>query len=289
MQRIGLVVHPSRPIERPLDALRGWASTRGVDVVQLRVPSVTDRTVATYGEVANCDLVVAIGGDGTVLASLRAAAPTGTPVLGVSCGSLGALTAVGPGEAVDAVERYVAGTWIRRPLPALTVAVDGVDERIWAINDVVLVRQAAQLMVDVSVDDELYARMAGDGVIVSTPLGSSAYAMAAGGPLLVEGTEALVITPLVIHGGSMPPLVVRASSTVVLDAHPNWGGMEVEVDGQHSDVTGSHFVVRLVPAMATLVVLSDPGVGLTPLRSRGLIADSPRVKARDARDHPASG
>jgi hypothetical protein len=105
----------------------------------------------------------------------------------------------------------------------------------------------------------------------------------------VEGTEALVVTPLVIHGGSMPPLVVRASSSVVLDAHPNWGGMEVEVDGRHSDVTGSRFVVRLVPAMATLVVLSDPGVGLAPLRSRGLIADSPRVKARDAREPPATG
>jgi NAD+ kinase len=284
MQRIGLVVHPSRPIERPLEALHGWADARGVDVVQLRVPSVTERVVAPYGEVATCDLVVAIGGDGTVLAALRASAPAGTPVLGISCGSLGALTAVGPGESVAALERYADGTWVRRPLPALVATVDGADDRVWAINDIVLVRQAAQLMVDVTIEGELYARMAGDGVIVSTPLGSSAYAMAAGGPLLVEGTEALVVTPLVIHGGSIPPLVVRGSSSVVLDAHPNWGGMELEVDGQHSEVTGSRFVVRLAPAMATLVVMSDPGVGLAPLRSRGLIADSPRVKARDARD-----
>src|SRR4051794_14505006 len=138
MQRIGLVVHPSRPIERPLEGLLGWADAGGVDVMQLRVPSLTDRTVAPHGEVATCDLVVAIGGDGTVLAALRASAPKGTPVLGVSCGSLGALTAVGPGEAVDALETYAAGTWVKRPLPALSASVDGVDDQIWAINDLVL-------------------------------------------------------------------------------------------------------------------------------------------------------
>src|SRR4051812_47951848 len=142
MQRIGLVVHPSRPIERPLEALRGWAATREVDVVQLRVPSVTDRTVAAFGEVAACDLVVAIGGDGTVLASLRAAAPTGTPVLGVSCGSLGALTAVGPGAAVGALETYAAGTRVKRALPAPTGSRRGGGDPTLAVQDTAPVRPA---------------------------------------------------------------------------------------------------------------------------------------------------
>ena len=286
MRRIGLVVHPSRPIERPLATLREWAAGHSLEVVQLRALQ-TDRVVAPFGEVEACDLVVAIGGDGTVLAALRASAPTSTPVLGVSCGSLGALTAVLPGEVAQALDRFRDGTWTRRPLPALEAAIDGVPGGAWAINDIVLVRQAAQLIVDVWVDDELYARVAGDGVVVSTPLGSSAYAMAAGGPLLVEGTAAFLVTPLVIHGGSVPPLVVRAESVVTLEAHPGWGGMEVEVDGQHTELTGTRFTLRLAEARATLVVVSDPGLGLAPLRSRGLIADSPRVRAREARDRTA--
>ena len=81
----------------------------------------------------------------------------------------------------------------------------------WAINDFVVVRRrAGQVIVDVSVDDELYARLAGDGLIVASPLGSSAYSMAAGGPVLASGTPAIVCTPLAMHGGNAPPLVVPA-------------------------------------------------------------------------------
>jgi NAD+ kinase len=280
MKRIGLVVHPSREITGPLSTLEEWAARRGIDVVQLQTG--TARVVAPFGEVDQDDLVVAIGGDGTVLAALRAAAPTSTPVLGVACGSLGALTAVTGAALADALDRFAAGSWSRRDLRALETRVDGRPVA-WAINDLVLVRRAAQLIVDVTVDGELYARMAGDGVIVATPLGSSAYSMAAGGPVLVEGTNAFVVTPLAIHGGSAPPLVVREGSELVLDAHPGYGGFGVEVDGQAQSLDATRFTVTLADAKATLVVVEDPGLGLTMLRHRGLITDSPRVLARDGR------
>jgi NAD+ kinase len=281
MQRIGLVVHPSREIGQPLRTLEEWAARRGIEVVQLRARN-TSRVVAPPGEVAACDLVIAIGGDGTVLTALRAAASTATPVLGVACGSLGALSAVTAPALEDALEQFAAGSWSRRDLRALNVIVDG-EPAAWALNDLVLVRRTGQLIVDVAVDGELYARLAGDGVVVATPLGSSAYSMAAGGPILAEGTNAFVVTPLVIHGGCAPPLVVRGGSEVVLDARPGYGGFDVEVDGQAQTIAGSRFAVQLAEASATLVVLSDPGLGLTALRGRGLIADSPRVLARDDR------
>jgi NAD+ kinase len=168
-------------------------------------------------------------------------------------------------------------------LPALETMVDG-EKVAWSINDFVLVRRSmGQLIVDVTVGDELYARLAGDGVIVSTALGSSAYSMAAGGPILVDETDACLVTPLVIHGGSAPPLVVRAGVDVTLDARPGYGGFDVEVDGHAHDVDGARFVLRLVEARAILVSLGDPGLGLTALRRRGLITDSPRVLARDER------
>jgi NAD+ kinase len=282
VKRIGLVVHPSRKIGEPLDVLREWAAERGVEVVQLAARD-SKRSVAPIGEVAACDLVAAIGGDGTVLTALRAAAPQGTPVLGVACGSLGALSAVTASVLAEALTAVEAGSWSRRSLPALEVFVDG-EKVAWAINDFVLVRRnLGQLLVDVTVGDELYARMAGDGVIVASALGSSAYSMAAGGPIVVAGTDAFLVTPLLIHGGSVPPLVVRSGVEVTLDARPGFGGFDIEVDGHIQEIDGEHFVVRLAQSMATLVSIGDPGLGLTALRHRGLITDSPRVLARDER------
>jgi NAD+ kinase len=183
----------------------------------------------------------------------------------------------------DALDRFEAGSWSRRELPALETSADG-QKVAWSINDFVLVRRnMGQLIVDVTVGDELYARMAGDGVIVATALGSSAYSMAAGGPILVDGTGALLVTPLVIHGGSAPPLIVRAGVDVTLEAHPGYGGFDIEVDGHLQDIDAVRFVVRLVEARATLVSLGDPGLGLNALRRRGLITDSPRVLARGER------
>jgi NAD+ kinase len=282
VKRIGLVVHPSREIGLPLGTLTGWAAERDIEVVQLRARD-SARVVAPFGEVSACDLVVAIGGDGTVLTALRAASDHATPVLGIACGSLGALSAVMASDTATALDRFEAGSWSPRRLPALE-AFAGDSKVAWSINDFVLVRRGVgQLIVEVTVGDELYVRMAGDGVVVATPLGSSAYSMGAGGSLLVHGTQAFLVTPLVMHGGSAPPLVVRAGVDVTLEARPGYGGFDVEVDGHEQDVDARRFVLRLAEERATLVSLGDPGLGLSALRRRGVITDSPRVLARDKR------
>jgi len=288
VHRLGLVVHPKRPIDRPLEVLREWSSEHDVEMVQLEAGN-HDREVAPFGEVDGCDLVAAIGGDGTVLTALRAASVHDTPVLGVACGSLGALAAVTAKELSDALDDYDAGSWRRRPIPALEVTVDG-ERAAWALNDFVAVRRAGQqLACEITVGEELYARTAGDGVIVATALGSSAYSLAAGGPLLVLSAESIVVTPLANHGGSVPPLVVPPGIDLRIDAYPGFGGFDVEIDGQTSDIQGKRFELRLEPDRATLVGVGEPGLGLTPLRRRGLIADSPRMVARGARARDDGG
>src|SRR5262245_20204634 len=120
-------------------ALTGWAAAHGVDVVQLAVEGARHRELAAPGELEADDLVVALGGDGTVLSALRAAAPHDAPVLGVACGSLGALTATSAGDVAAALERVFVGAWSPRTMPALRVhAGDGPHE--WAANDFVVVR-----------------------------------------------------------------------------------------------------------------------------------------------------
>jgi NAD+ kinase len=283
LRRVALVVHPARPVDGALETLTRCAAAHGVDVVQLAVDGDRHRDVAPLGTVEDGDLVVAVGGDGTVLAALRAAAAKGAPVLGVACGSLGALTAVAAEQLADKLGRVWDGEWTARSLPALSIrSADGRQE--WAANDFVVVRRGAgQLVADVAVDDELYARVAGDGVVVATALGSSAYSMAAGGPVLAAGTAAFVVTPLAMHGGSAPPLVVPGDAVVSVEVRPGFAGFDVEIDGRQRVGEARRFELALHPDKLTLVTFGTAGRGLSGLRERRLITDSPRVLARDDR------
>jgi NAD+ kinase len=283
--RLALVVHPTRAIDGALGTLRGWGSEHGVDVVQLEVEGNKHREVAPIAALQDGDLVVAVGGDGTVLSALRASAKAGAPVLGIACGSLGALSAIGADELPGALERVRAGDWTHRSLPALSVRGAGPPED-WAANDVVVVRRGpGQLVAEIAVDGESYARLAGDGVVVATPLGSSAYSMAAGGPVLASDTDAFVCTPLAMHGGNAPPLVVPGDAALTVEVQPSYVGFDVDVDGHRRTFAEERrFEFALHRDKLTLVRFDPPGRGLTGLRRRKLILDSPRVLARDARE-----
>jgi NAD+ kinase len=278
MERVGVLVHPTRPVQDAVEIVRCWTEDRGLRLVQ--IPAGEQPPVAPAGEVSACDLVVALGGDGTMLKALHAAARTGTPVLSVACGSLGVLTTVPESELRAALVRFAAGDWQARHVPALDVGAGGAHVA-WAINDLVLARRGGtQLVVEVWVDGELYVRMAGDGIVVATPVGSSAYSMAAGGSLLAAGTNAFVCTPLAMHGGCAPPLVVSDDQEVTIEIHPGHGGFDLEVDGFGVETEAHRFSVSSERAYATLVVLTGSRSGLPWLRERGLISDSPRVVAR---------
>jgi NAD+ kinase len=281
--RVALVVHPTREIAGALGTMERWAGEHGLDIVQIAALGASDREVARRGELATTDLVVALGGDGTVLAALRAAAHENAPVLGVACGSLGALTAVHADRLQHALERVLGGDWTPRRLPAL--AIHPADEPPeWALNDFVAVRRGAgQVVVNLSVDDELYVRLSGDGLIVASPLGSSAYSMAAGGPVLASGMPALVCTPLAMHGGHAPPLVVPASTDVRIEVQPSFAGFDIEIDGHRYPLEALDYRLTLHDEKVTLVSFGELGLGIPGLRERGLITDSPRVLARDER------
>jgi NAD+ kinase len=282
IERIGVVVHPHRRLQRALDTLHAWAAARGAEIVQVRIDGQT-REVAPPGDVADCDLLAALGGDGTTLAALHAAAPHDRPVLGVACGSLGALTATTADELEGALELLAAGEWEARALPGIGVALDGGAPHV-ALNDLVVVRRGAnQVVVGVHVDDELYVRFAGDGVVLATPLGSSAYTMAAGGPVLAPGTEAVAVTPLAPHGGSCPPLVAGAGRALRITIEGGHGGARIELDGQVKDAEPHELTIAWQDAYATLVRFAGAESTLAGLRRRHILADSPRVLARDDR------
>jgi NAD+ kinase len=286
--RIGLAVHPRRELDSALATVREWAARQGAEVVQI---ASQDREVAPPGDVADCDLAIALGGDGTTLAALHAAAPHDRPVLGVACGSLGALTATTADRIEEALHRVAAGDWNRRMLPALLVErEDGED--LHAINDLVLVRAGAgQVTVEIEVDGERFVRFAGDGVVAGTPLGSTAYTLASGGPMIAPGVTGAVLTPLSPHGGVCPPLVAGTETPLAILLDPGHGGARVEIDGQIRDVIERmepvRFDLRAQPDFATLVSLGEEEPLIAGLRRRRILIDSPRVLAREQREAAA--
>jgi NAD+ kinase len=279
---IGVVVHPRRDIEQPLQALRTWVGQHGAELVQIPVAG-QDRRVAGTGEPEDCDLLVAIGGDGTMLAALRAGAPHGRPVLGVASGSIGALAAITVTHVDAALDRFTRGEWRPRRLPGLVVKHDrGAD--LFALNDMSVVRAGeGQVRTSVSVHGTLFARFAGDGCVVSTPIGSSAYSLSAGGPLLAPDVRGFVMTPLATHGGFCPPLVVGHNAELQLEFTVGHGGARLEVDGQVWGTDIGPMVVSRADGMATTVTFNDQEPFITGLRDRHIILDSPRITAEDGR------
>jgi NAD+ kinase len=283
--RIALVVHPSRNISGPLRAVLDWAEAHGVAVVQATVPG-RRREVAPPGDVLDGDLIVSIGGDGTMLAAIRAALSEDRPVLGVACGSLGVLTNVGPDAVPTALSRVAEGDWVPRRMPALHVAGD--DGRgVLAVNDVAIVRTGiGQIRVTARIDGTLFCRLAGDGCVVSTPLGSGAYSLAAGGALLMPDVQGYQFTRLSAHGGSSPPLVLGPQSVLGLDVDPGFGGARLEVDGQITEIDPRTLRVSFRPAVATLVGFAEQEPFLTGLRRRQIIIDSARILADEGASDP---
>ena len=177
-------------------------------------------------EDADLDILISLGGDGTLLRGARLACQLGIPILGVNLGRVGFLAAAGPGAALETLRRVVRGEYTIESRLALSARVGDVGDERLAINDVVIHKGgiARVIRISVAADGQEVGIYSGDGIIVSTPTGSTAYSMSAGGPIVVPGVDALVITAICPHTLAVRPLVVSASATLslrVLDPVPS--------------------------------------------------------------------
>jgi NAD+ kinase len=184
-------------------------------------------------------VVVTLGGDGTLLSAARAFAHTSTPILGCNLGSLGFLTEVPLSELYTTLEAWKAGTAFldARHLMHAELIRDNKLFRTWyALNDVVLAKGAIARMGEfmVELDGEFVARFRADGVIVSTPTGSTAYSLAADGPILIPSMDAMVLTAICPHLLTIRPIVVPGSSEIVVTVDVVPHETYLTVDGQEA-------------------------------------------------------
>jgi len=169
----------------------------------------------------NADLIVAIGGDGTMLHAARMAAMADVPVLGINRGRLGFLADVGPEQMLQSLDDALAGRCQaeRRMLLAAQVLADGRPIEALALNDVVVAKRETGRMVDVRtwVNGDYVNTHVGDGFIIATPTGSTAYALSCGGPIVHPSLDAVVLVPVCPHTLSDRPIVVPAGSVVEIE------------------------------------------------------------------------
>jgi NAD+ kinase len=183
------------------------------------------------------DLIVVLGGDGTLLAVAREVGPTRVPILGVNLGQLGFLAEVAPEEQLEVVEHLLQGEFetVARMRLEVRAERDGKEiARTLALNDLVLKGTDLARMIDLEVrtDRSRVGVYHGDGLIVSTPTGSTAYNLSAGGPILMPGSRVFVITPICPHTLTQRPLVLPESACLEIEVRPRDGGAQLTVDGQ---------------------------------------------------------
>jgi len=223
----------------PMAKLTEYLTKAGIDVVTLPDAAATleARAVQEDDIAAEVDLIIAVGGDGTML---HAAALTGSgkvPLLGVNRGRLGFLADITPAEMLENLEQILEGNYSRETrllLEAKITAADGSQRFAVAVNDIVLQRRETGRMIDVEtrIADRYVNTHAGDGLIVATPTGSTAYALSCGGPIIEPLLDAVVIVPICPHTLGDRPIVIPASLDIEVKLLPRHDTKaEVSVDG----------------------------------------------------------
>ncbi len=247
-------------VRRAAVILHGKRERLGDAEARLRaVAEQADVELVTEGSAAEADLAVVLGGDGTMLRALAEYLDSGVPVIGVNYGRVGFLTSIDADELEAGLLRAFAGEFRVYELPTLAASVDGTEMA--CVNDLVVHSTTIGRMVELAwdVEGEHFGTLACDGVICSTPIGSTAYNLSNGGPVLAWGLDAMAITFIAAHSISVRPLVVGPNAEVVIRNRTVDVTASVLVDGHTiAEVgTGPEVRVRIGEQRSRLAALPE--------------------------------
>jgi len=240
MDRIGLVIKHNVPEARALALEAAAFLQKKRKTVYFDENAGQEKSVLTKEQmVRRCDLIVVFGGDGTLLSVARLMIQKSIPILGVNMGQLGFLTEVKKSEIFDALASAIKGKLptSERVMLECTLTRRGKEiMRTPIVNDVVISKGSIARIFDteVSVDDLLVANIKADGIIVSTPTGSTAYSLAAGGPIIEPSVPAMVLAPICPHSLTLRPLVLPDTAAITMVPQFKSGTVILTLDGQAS-------------------------------------------------------
>ncbi|GAB1642028.1 NAD(+)/NADH kinase [Krasilnikovia sp. MM14-A1259] len=233
---VGLVLHPRRDCGAAIDAIVGWAAARNVTVLGLHdeITRIDCSAVAVSADelVERAGLLVSLGGDGTMLRTMRLVEGRKTPVLGVNVGRLGFLAEVDLPDLATALSAIDEQRYTVEPRAAVrTVLPDGTE--VSAFNDIALVRVPGDGLaaIGITVEGSTFVNYAADAVIVATPTGSTAYSFSAGGPIVSPNVTGLLVSAAAAHSSFNRSLMLAEGEHLALDVLPTSGRVAIEVDG----------------------------------------------------------
>jgi NAD+ kinase len=212
-----------------------------------------------------CEIMVALGGDGTILQVVHEMADCLTPIFGINLGSLGFLTCVSSSAVEQAVECIVTRRYVKTQRILLEMKIfrgDTTLARLTGLNDVVISRGAVSRLIRLQtwIDGAALTEYNADGLVICTPTGSTAYSLAAGGPILTPDCGVFVVTPICPHVLTNRSLVFSDSSTIAVSPCEHQGEIYVTVDGQHSTLIAHGDTVHIRKARQCVPLAMLPGV-----------------------------
>jgi len=251
-RQVGVLATPAGDCRPQLLEIEAWANQLGLDMVDLG-------TSAEPSDLApGSDLVIALGGDGTILRALQLAMPRRAAVLGINFGTVGFLADIDRSDLGRALETLARGEATVDTRTALLATMEpDAGRQMIAFNDVVIARRpghgTARLRIEVG--GERMLALNGDGVVVASPTGSTAYTVGAGGPAVAPSLDAIVITPLATQGSPLRSLVADGGDSIRIDFERSSAPVRVELDGRtvHDLPRSAAVEIRAAPRKARLV------------------------------------
>jgi len=216
------------------------------------------------GELARrADVVITFGGDGTLLAVVQHTMPHQTPVLAVNLGKLGFLSDVGVDEVFWAIEQIIEGKYTVEKRMTITGHVQDTETRFHALNDIVVAKNGSTkvISIDAFVNGDFLASFIADGLIISTPTGSTAYSLATGGPVVVPSSKVIVISPISAHTLTARPVIVSGDSKIDVCARTEEGSVMVMADGRIILDDVSSVEVEIAQALHPVSLVKGLGPG----------------------------
>ena len=266
-RRIGIAGKPHKEdVKRTALTLTEWLRTRKIEVVledhlgenlPARLPQRDDLP-------RHADMIIVLGGDGTLLSVARAVGNDAVPILGINMGGLGFLTDITLSEMYPLLEEILRGNYtIRRRMLLKTTITrkSGTQKTFQALNDVVINKGALARIIDIkaSISGEYLTTYRSDGLIVATPVGSTGYSLSAGGPIVCPGVNGIIITPICPHTLTNRPILIKEDDAVTLTLLSKEDEVIVTVDGQVGHPIGYEDTVEISKSDNAIAMIVPPG------------------------------
>ncbi|MFQ5799001.1 MAG: NAD(+)/NADH kinase [Bacteroidota bacterium] len=193
------------------------------------------------------DLLIAFGGDGTMLAAARLVGVRGTPILGVNLGKLGFLAEISVEDLHTSIDEILQNHYIIEDRMVLEAMVAGSSTRFCGLNDIVIDKSGLARVINLKtfVDEEYLVTYTADGIIIATPTGSTAYSLASGGPIVVPASRVITLTPISPHTLTARPVILPDTSTITVEVDGKAKAVHVTADGQFEEVLSPPVTFRI--------------------------------------------